>query len=67
MLRGDLVLKVLAFEKGNGVGGAWFWNRYPGARCDSENYSYVYFFRKKFMKVGIGLKGIHTTERFESF
>ena len=67
VLSDDLGLKVLAFEKGNGVGGTRFWNRYPGDRCDSENYSYAYFFRKKLMKVGISLKGIHATERFESF
>ena len=27
---------VRVFEKGDGVGGTWYWNRYPGARCDSE-------------------------------
>ena len=30
-------------EAGTGVGGTWFWNRYPGARFDSESYSYQYF------------------------
>ena len=46
-LRDELGLKVLAFEKGSGVGGTWFWNRYPGARCDSESYSYAYFFSQE--------------------
>ncbi|MGD9997957.1 MAG: flavin-containing monooxygenase [Ilumatobacteraceae bacterium] len=32
------------FEAGDGVGGAWYWNRYPGARCDSESYFYCYSF-----------------------
>ena len=30
-------------EAGSGVGGTWYWNRYPGARFDSESYSYQYF------------------------
>ena len=29
-------LSVRAFEAGSGIGGTWFWNRYPGARCDVE-------------------------------
>jgi len=32
------------FEAGDGIGGTWFWNRYPGARFDSESYSYAYSF-----------------------
>jgi len=31
-------------EAGNGVGGTWYWNRYPGARCDIESYQYSYSF-----------------------
>lgn len=31
-------------EAGVGVGGTWYWNRYPGARCDVESYSYSYSF-----------------------
>jgi cation diffusion facilitator CzcD-associated flavoprotein CzcO len=34
---------ALLLEAGSGVGGTWFWNRYPGARFDSESYSYQYF------------------------
>ena len=33
-------------EAGGGVGGTWYWNRYPGARFDSESYSYGYLFSK---------------------
>ncbi|USA52272.1 NAD(P)/FAD-dependent oxidoreductase [Acinetobacter sp. C32I] len=36
--------KVKAFEKGDGVGGVWYWNRYPGAKCDTESFSYNYTF-----------------------
>jgi cyclohexanone monooxygenase len=32
------------FEKGDGVGGTWYWNRYPGARCDVESFEYQYSF-----------------------
>ncbi|MDG1888420.1 MAG: NAD(P)-binding protein, partial [Alphaproteobacteria bacterium] len=32
----ELNLKVRSFEAGSGVGGTWYWNRYPGARFDSE-------------------------------
>jgi len=28
---------VRVFEAGSGVGGTWYWNRYPGARCDVES------------------------------
>ncbi len=34
-------------EAGGGVGGTWFWNRYPGARFDSESYTYAYLFSKE--------------------
>jgi len=37
-------LKARAFEAGSGVGGTWFWNRYPGARCDVESLEYSYAF-----------------------
>ena len=35
----ELGLRVRVFETGTGVGGTWYWNRYPGARFDSESYS----------------------------
>ena len=42
-LRG-LGLAVRVFERGDGVGGTWYWNRYPGARCDIESMEYSYQF-----------------------
>ena len=33
-------------EAADGVGGTWYWNRYPGARCDSESQGYAYFFSR---------------------
>jgi cyclohexanone monooxygenase len=42
-LRG-MGLKVRVYESGDGVGGTWFWNRYPGARCDAQSLVYAYTF-----------------------
>jgi cyclohexanone monooxygenase len=39
-----LGFKTRAFEAGSGVGGTWFWNKYPGARCDIESLEYSYSF-----------------------
>ena len=40
----QLGLSAHVFEAGSDVGGTWYWNRYPGARFDSESYSYGYSF-----------------------
>jgi len=40
----ELGLSVQGFEKGTDVGGVWYWNRYPGARCDIESMQYSYSF-----------------------
>src|SRR5215475_11926838 len=45
-LRG-LGLSARAFEQGSGVGGTWYWNRYPGARCDIESMQYSYSFSEE--------------------
>src|SRR3989442_12265180 len=42
-LRG-LGLSARLYEAGRGIGGTWFWNRYPGARCDVESMDYSYSF-----------------------
>jgi cyclohexanone monooxygenase len=36
--------RVAVLEAGDGIGGVWYWNRYPGARCDIESYDYSYSF-----------------------
>ena len=46
-LRNDLGLTVQSFEEGEGVGGTWFWNTYPGARSDTEVNAYCYLSDKK--------------------
>ncbi|MFT4191245.1 MAG: NAD(P)/FAD-dependent oxidoreductase [Comamonas sp.] len=40
-------LKAVVVEAGQGVGGTWYWNRYPQARFDSESYTYAYLFSKE--------------------
>jgi len=46
----ELGLKARVFEAGTEVGGTWYWNRYPGARFDSESYSYGYSFSKELLE-----------------
>ncbi|MCU1663335.1 MAG: cyclohexanone monooxygenase [Pseudonocardia sp.] len=43
-VRNQLGLTARVFEAGGGVGGTWYWNRYPGARSDSDSYLYCYSF-----------------------
>jgi thioredoxin reductase len=45
----ELGLSVRVFETGTGVGGTWYWNRYPGARFDSESYTYGYAFSEELL------------------
>ena len=45
-LRG-LGLSIRVYEAGGGVGGTWYWNRYPGARCDVESMQYSYSFSEE--------------------
>jgi cation diffusion facilitator CzcD-associated flavoprotein CzcO len=45
-LRG-MGLSVRVFEAGGGIGGTWYWNRYPGARCDVESMEYSYQFSEE--------------------
>ena len=49
-LRDRLGLSVQVLEAGKGVGGTWYWNRYPGARCDSESHSYCYSFSEDLLR-----------------
>jgi cyclohexanone monooxygenase len=45
-LRG-LGVSAIVFEAGGGVGGTWYWNRYPGARCDVESMQYSFSFSEE--------------------
>lgn len=46
----QLGLSVRIFEDGGGVGGTWYWNRYPGCRFDSESYTYGYSFSEELLQ-----------------
>ncbi len=46
----ELGLSVRVIEAASGVGGTWFWNRYPGCRFDSESESYAYSFSKELLQ-----------------
>ena len=54
----QLGLRARVFEAGDGVGGTWYWNRYPGARCDIESMEYSYQFSDELQQQW------HWTERF---
>src|SRR5712664_3613654 len=43
----QLGFSARVFEAGSGVGGTWYWNRYPGARCDVESVQYSYQFSRE--------------------
>src|SRR5216683_2913636 len=49
-LRDKLGLKVRVYEAGETVGGTWYWNRYPGARCDSDAYIYCFTWDKQLLQ-----------------
>jgi cation diffusion facilitator CzcD-associated flavoprotein CzcO len=49
-LRDSLAMKVRVYEAGETVGGTWYWNRYPGARCDSEAYVYCFTWDKDLLQ-----------------
>src|SRR5262245_38992840 len=46
----QLGLSVRVFEAGDGVGGTWYWNRYPGARFDSESWTYGFSFSDELLR-----------------
>jgi cation diffusion facilitator CzcD-associated flavoprotein CzcO len=46
----ELGMRVRVLEAGTNVGGTWYWNRYPGARFDSESYSYGYSFSRELLQ-----------------
>ena len=46
----QLGFSARSFEEGSGVGGTWYWNRYPGCRFDSESYTYGYSFSEELLQ-----------------
>src|ERR1700758_1386383 len=49
-LRDKLGLRVRVYEAGETVGGTWYWNRYPGVRCDSDSYIYCFTWDKQLLQ-----------------
>lgn len=49
-LRDEFGLSVKVIEKADDVGGTWYWNRYPGAQCDSESHVYCYSFNDEILE-----------------
>ena len=60
----QLGLRVRVFEAGSGVGGTWYWNRYPGARCDVESLEYSYSFSDDCSNSGSGPSGMRRNRKF---
>ena len=56
----QLGLSARVYEVGDGVGGTWYWNRYPGARCDVESMQYSFSFSNELQQEW------HWTERYPS-
>ena len=56
----DLGVDALVLDAAPDLGGTWYWNRYPGARFDSESYTYGYSFSKEL------LNEWHWKERFSA-
>ncbi|WP_281409068.1 NAD(P)/FAD-dependent oxidoreductase [Mesorhizobium sp. SARCC-RB16n] len=56
----NMGLTAVVIESASGVGGTWFWNRYPGARCDVESMQYSYSFSEELQQEW------HWTERYAS-
>ena len=56
----EMGLAATVLEKGDGIGGTWYWNRYPGARCDVESLQYSYSFSDEVQQEW------HWSERFAS-
>src|SRR6478735_5808719 len=46
----ELGMTARVFEAGTNIGGTWYWNRYPGARFDSESWTYGYSFSKEVLQ-----------------
>ncbi len=49
-LKKKLKFNAIVLEAAEGVGGTWYWNRYPGARCDSESHTYCFYFSQEILE-----------------
>ena len=62
-LRNKMGLTARVFETGGGVGGTWYWNRYPGARSDSDSYVYGFTFDEELWRSGSGVSATRSSTR----
>src|SRR4051794_41834489 len=62
----ELGFTVHVVEAGDGVGGTWFWNRYPGARCDVPSMEYSYGFSPELEQEWEGTEGFPVQEGLEA-
>ena len=60
----QLGMKAEVLEMGDNVGGTWYWNRYPGARCDAESLAYSFRFRLNWSSLGNGVSGMQNSLKF---
>ncbi|MFF0815032.1 flavin-containing monooxygenase [Rhodococcus sp. NPDC003318] len=63
----DAGFSVQTLEAGDGVGGVWYWNRYPSARFDSESYTYGYIFSKELFEEWRWKEEFATQPEIESY
>lgn len=59
--------KAMTLEAGEGIGGVWYWNRYPSARFDSESYSYGYIHDKELFDAWKWKEEFATQPEIESY
>ena len=64
LLRDKFGLNVRVYEAAETVGGTWYWNRYPGARCDSEAYVYCFTWDRQLLKNGNGPNATPNNPKF---
>lgn len=57
-------LSVKVIEAADGVGGVWYWSRYPGAKCDSDSIYYNFTFSEELYKNGAGRIAMPHSRRF---
>ena len=62
-LRDTLGMTVRGYEAGETVGGTWYWNRYPGARCDSDSYIYCFTWDKHLLQEWNGPNAILSSRK----
>ena len=63
----ELGLRTLVLEAGDGLGGTWLWNRYPGARCDIESIEYSYSFSEEIQQEWVWTETMPAQSEIEAY